>query len=394
MFQIPFLKTAQPTRLLFLIDFAFAVLSALGFDYYLRHKKKGRVLYPLMLVGFILLLLWLFVIGGYKSVVTLSAENIMVIKRNLYLPIILFSVLLFIFILKIFIKNKLISVSLVCMLLALSIFDLLRFSEKFTPFTDKSYLFPQTEALSFLKKDTSVYRIMSTDSQILPPNFSAIYQIQSLEGYDPLYLRRYGELIAAIERNKPDVHAPFGFNRIITPRNIDSRLIDMLGVKYVLSLSEINSSKYEKVFTEGQTKIYKNKEVFPRVFLVAGIKPVANEQEAINNLFDKQVDLKKIAVVEDWNNEITARTFTSGTANIFRYTENQIIISTNSQPSTSNAQLFLVLTDTFYPTWHAKVCLEGEKECKDAKIYRTNYNFRGIIIPQGKRTVVFYNTLL
>ena len=48
---------------------------------------------------------------------------------------------------------------------------------------------------------------------------------------------------------------------------------------------------------------------------------------------------------------------------------------------------FLVLTDSYYPTWHAAV--DGVEE----KIYRTDYNFRGIIIPAGKHKVEFHNSL-
>src|SRR3970040_2665599 len=38
--KIPFLSTAQPTRFIFIIDFALAVLSALGFDYLLKNTNK------------------------------------------------------------------------------------------------------------------------------------------------------------------------------------------------------------------------------------------------------------------------------------------------------------------------------------------------------------------
>ena len=87
---------------------------------------------------------------------------------------------------------------------------------------------------------------METDARILPPNFSIIHKIQSVDGYDPLYLQRYGELMAAIGRGKPDISSPFGFNRIITPQNYNSPLIDLLGVKYILTFEEIKEDGFEK----------------------------------------------------------------------------------------------------------------------------------------------------
>jgi hypothetical protein len=386
MLQLPFLRTAQPTRLLFLIDFSLAVLAALGLDSYL-HQKKKKMFLPIILLLVVVVLFWFFVLVGYKSISPELAENMLIAKRNLYLPTILLVAMLVIFIGNSIIKSRKFHIFSIVFLILLSIFDLLRFSEKFSPFTNKSYLFPQTAVLSFLQEDSSPYRIMSENSEILPPNFSIMYHIQSIDGYDPLYLLRYGELIAAIERNSPDIHAPFGFNRIITPHNIDSRLIDLLGVKYVLSLSEIHLPKYEKVFKESQTNIYRNKNVFPRAFFVKIVAASADKNESISKLFDNQINLRDVAVVENWdrNSNITS----SGSASVTEYSDNKVVINTENEGSA-----FLVLTDTFYPTWRAKVCSDAEKECHETKIYLTDYNFRGILVTGGKHTVIFYNSLL
>jgi len=221
---------------------------------------------------------------------------------------------------------------------------------------------------------------METDSRILPPNFSVTYHLQSLDGYDPLYLERYGELISAIERNKPDIHAPFGFDRIITPTNISSRLINLLGVKYVLSLTDIHQANLKKVFVEGQTNIYRNADAFSRVFLVNTIKKANNKNEAIALLFDKSINLHRTAIVEGWDSSRT--NFANGTVRVTKYQADSISITTRSSGGT-----FLVLTDTFYPTWH--VMVDG----RQVQIYRTDYDFRGVFIPKGDHTIVFADSL-
>jgi hypothetical protein len=141
-------------------------------------------------------------------------------------------------------------------LVLITVIDLFRFGWKFEPFTNKEYLFPSTSVMSFLQNQKGTFRVMATDSRILPPNFSIMYKLQTLDGYDPLYLQRYGELMAASGRGKPDISTPFGFNRIITPQDPISRTTDLLGVKYVLSLEKINSSKLKLVFTDGFVKVY------------------------------------------------------------------------------------------------------------------------------------------
>ena len=187
--SIPFLQTAQPTRLLFVVDFSLAVLAALGMDRFLKDKKG--IIFPVGFLGLIILSLWIFVAYGGKY---LSSENIIVAKNNLLLPTLIFSVVITIFLGYILFekKNKLIKATMIFSFIAITFFDLTRFGWKFNSFVRGDYIFPQTHSIDFLQKNIGNFRIMSVDSRILPPNFSAFYKIQSLDIYDPLYLLRYG----------------------------------------------------------------------------------------------------------------------------------------------------------------------------------------------------------
>ncbi|MBI2420760.1 MAG: YfhO family protein [Candidatus Levybacteria bacterium] len=220
--NIPFLSTAQPTRLLFIADFLLTVLVAFGFDYVIRYKKR-EIVYPLIFIILILLILWAFVIFGNGITKIVSAENMLVVRRNLVFPTLILIISAFLLLVSIRTSkiHKSFTVIIYAIIVTVTVFDLFRFGWKFIPFTDKNYLFPSTSTISFLQKNLGEFRIMSTDSRILPPNFSSIYRLKSIDGYDPLYLLRYGELIAASERNSPNIDPPFGFNRIITPQRYD-----------------------------------------------------------------------------------------------------------------------------------------------------------------------------
>ncbi len=385
--QIPFISTAQPTRLLFLTDFSLAVLAALGIDALMSYNKRRQIIYPLLLVGLILVGLWVFVFAGANLLHSISLENLNTAKRNLYFPTIIFVVTAVLLFSYVSLKNKAYRSLILVLLLIFTVGDLLRFTYKFTPFTPQKYLYPNTKAIDFLQKQKGQFRIMTTDDRILPPNFSIMYQLQTLDGYDPLYLLRYGELVTASERGRPDIKPPFGFNRIVTPHNFESNLVDLMNVRFVLSLSEIKSPKLEKVFEEGQTKIYKNNSAFQRAFLVKKIIAVSGKQNAINTLFNSEIDLKQTAIVENWNNKKTD--FAQGSVSIVEYKENNISVLVQSRQ-----EAFLVLVDTFYPTWSAQVCMSDDSSCKEAKIYLTDYNFRGIVIPKGVHKVIFKNSLL
>ena len=399
--KIPLLSTSQPTRLLFIVDFCLVILAALGLDFLLArlndiyHLGRKRVFAHLLIFGFIYGTLWGFVLLTPRIWPSASwIANLAVSKRNLILP----TAILGFFGSLVFITSEVaertsrrwrekivLGASLVVLLLV--IFDLLRFGWKFTPFTKKDWLFPSTKTIEFLKKDQTIFRFMTTDRRLFAPNFSIPYKLQTVEGYDPLYLRRYGELIAASERGKPNISPPFGFNRIITPHNYQSRLIDLLNVKYVLSLKDEDSAKLIKVFQEGQTRVYENKNAFSRAFMVYDYRLAQNKQEAIDLLMDEKIDLAKTAILEEepeaprrWADALLRGERNEGKSNvsIVKYTSNQIIIDVET-----DAPGILILTDSYYPGWKAKI--EGE----ETKIYRVDYNFRGIIIPEGSHEVVF-----
>jgi len=378
-FNLPFISTAQPTRLLFITDFSLAVLAALGLDYFIVFKNKKQILYIIGAAFLLFASLLFFVLIFHGNILTALELNIS--RQNLMLPVLLFVMVSAILLLIILYPRKKIIGFLIGLLILITLFDLFRFGWKFEPFTNKEYLYPSTSVISYLKNQQGVFRIISEDSRIFPPNFSAMYKLQTLDGYDPLYLQRYGELMAAVKRNKPDINPQFGFNRIITPQSLTSSIIDLLGTKYVLSLDNIKNSKLKLVFTDGIVKVYQNQLAFSRAFFVSNTLSVNSKQESIDALFNPNNSLRKTAVIENSQN-LSKNNWSTGTVSMVNYSDNSVILKTNN-----NGEGFLVLTDSYYPTWHAKI------DGRLTQIYLTDYNFRGIIIPKGEHTIEFYDTL-
>lgn len=375
---LPFVSSAQPTRLLSIVCFALAVLSAYGMDELMKKKISRSIKQWLLLIsavvvpGGVLAGLWALVILGSNIIPDLG-DNILVAKRNLIFPTLLFALSsLYVVFLAVFKQKKIVFGTFILIIFLVS-FDLFRFAWKFTPFTDSSYLFPMTKTLQFLQADKDIYRVAVADRRIMPPNFFTYYKIQTVEGYDPLYLESYAQYIVSLERGSTDVSRPYGFNRIITPHNFDSPLFDALNTKYVLSFDELDQDKFEKVFQEGQTKVFRNKQAYERVYFVENVVRVNSHQEAIDNLYKN--DLRKTAIVED----ITlVDSFSVGTAKITSYFPDKVIIETDN-----SGEGFLVLSDVYYPLWSAKV------DGKETRIYKVNSTFRGVKIADGKHTVEF-----
>ncbi|HVZ67433.1 MAG TPA: YfhO family protein [Patescibacteria group bacterium] len=379
--HIPFVNTSQPTRLLFIVCFSLSVLCGLGADYFMKEKKKNILVIAIFAVFFVSI--WVFIVGkGFNLV---EASNLIVAKKNLILPTLIFLLASVLFIFNYFISKKKygnFSNLVIYLLILISVFDLFRFGWKFESFTKSEYLFPSTKVLSFIQKDPDIFRVMSDNSEIFPPNFSIMYKIQTPDGYDPLYIKRYGELVAAYGRKKPDISAPFGFNRIITLQDYKTNLVDLLGVKYVLSKNQLLDPKLTNVYTDGTINVYKNSNALPRAFFVSTIVSASNDQNEIEKLIDTKDLLSNTAFVET-NDNLANKKINKGNAKIVTYSPNRVIINTDN-----SGDGFLVLTDAYYPTW--KVKIDGV----DKKIYITDYAFRGVFIPKGKHTVEFYNNLL
>jgi uncharacterized membrane protein YfhO len=372
---IPFVSTTQPSRLLFISDFSLAVLAAFGFDYLLKAKKYKF----LLIISFIFFLLYTCLWTVYPKLIA-EEVNVLIAKRNLYLPIFVLaagSVISLLIVYSNTHKYKHVKLLAVLLLLFVLVFDLMRFGLKFNTFSKKEWLFPSTAALEFLKKQEKPFRILSLDSRILPPNFSLLYHLETIEGYDPLYILRYGEYWAAVKRNRPDISS-FNFNRIITPQIYSSPFIDILNVKYIFSLSELNQPDLKLVFTEGQTRVYQNLNAFPRVFMVGNVILTKNKQDVVEKLFEFKDKLDRYAIIEGVDYPWISEGGDRAAAEIIKYEAQKVVVKTKS-----DKEKFLVLGDIYYPGWKASI--DGKK----TRILPTDFILRGIFVPAGDHTVEF-----
>ncbi len=374
--NIPIVQALQPTRLLVIVDFALSVLATYGLHNFMKSYDKDTI-YIVGSLTLILLLSWFYVLIGYRFLSPgITNSNVLVAQRNLVFPTLILIIGTILYTVTQVFKNKMIRLTSVGCIVVVVVLDLLRFGWKFTPFTSIDFFFPRTKALAFLQQQQQPFRIMSLDDRILPPNTSSYYDLESIEGYDPLYLKRYEEFIAAIARNKPNINQPFGFNRIITIHNVDSPLLPLLNVRYILTLSDINRQGFVKVFQERETRVYEYKDSLPRVYFAKRVMKATDKQQVLEKLFSTSFNPKEDAVIESTQPDIKEAEIAHDTVNLEFYNEASLIIRTES-----TRQRFLVVGNTYYPGWTATI--DGIK----TPIYRTNYIFQGVVVPAGIHTI-------
>lgn len=379
-FSVPFFSTLQPSRIMSLTVFCLSVLAGLGYDYLMKHNISKPTLWGILtfpLIG--MMLLWVAVLFPKTFFPEATLTLMDVSKRNLILPTVFFILSGLLVSAIVYLKKYFLNIHsyLFFIVIGFIFLDLFRFAVKFTPFTDRGLLYPNSSTINYLQEHSGYHRFMATDRRILPPNVSTFYKLLGVEGYDPLYLSRYGEYVAAWTRGNGDI-SPAPFNRILTPTQFDSVLARLAGVKYVLSLTDLVHPRLKLVHEEGVTRIYENEDVLPRAFLVAEIRKFKDRMSVMNELFAHAGDVRSVAFTEVDLYVKPGPLHQDESAQITSYKENQVIIKTHAQQ-----ERLLVLTDVYYPDW--RVYIDGQP----SEIFPVDFLFRGVVVPPGLHTVEY-----
>ena len=256
--NIPIWSDLQPTRLGYLITFGLSILAAVGLQNLIISFNKSFKNTMVIITGLGAVFLTLLI---YSS--KFSSVDKIVSQRNLIWPVLIWGLFILSYALLFFVKRFNLATARLnlmgFMFIGIAIVDLFRFGWKFTPFSPKEYLYPITPAIKFLQDNMRENdRYMTLDRRILPPNANIIYKLKSIEGYDPIYSKVYAHLITEMETGRNEVE-PAGFGRIIRPTNYKSPVAELLGVRYLLSLADLEEKGWAKVFQEGETKIYERR---------------------------------------------------------------------------------------------------------------------------------------
>lgn len=379
--KIPVISTSAFSRIIVLFSFCFAVLAGLGFDELktaLTKKKNPRtIVICLCLSAVFLVAVWALLFFG-KS---LPDQWLIVAKRNFVLPSVLFLGGAFLILLALKFK-RLMLLALFYLLLAIS-FDSLRFAQKWMPFDDKKLVYPQVAVIKAIKQNIGQGRIFGN----LGAEVLSYYGFLGIEGYDPLYLARYGEFIRGSQGNGK-LSAERSVVRLPRRAPFTDRVLDLLGVSLVFQpIADTNQGwaypvwakqdRYDLVYQDDKFQLYKNKKALPRVSLFYDYDVIKNDNEILQTLYNQNFDFRKTLILEN-DPGIKLSSPGTGEAKIISYSPDEIIVDVLTK---SPALLFLA--DNYYPTWKAEV------NGKETDIFRTDYTFRSVLVPQGASKVRF-----
>jgi hypothetical protein len=174
-------------------------------------------------VGAFFVVLWIGTFGG-----VLPIEKIVIAKRNLLFSTGIICMGVGIILANLYIQSSKIKMGLLIVLLLVGSVDSFRFSQKWTPFENKSNLYPAVPVLTAIQKHIGYGRIFGS----LGNETSSYYGFSSLEGYDPLYIGRYGEFIRAADKPDPNELVRSVVTIPVRGKNTD-KLLNFLGVSII-----------------------------------------------------------------------------------------------------------------------------------------------------------------
>ena len=274
--------------------------------------------------------------------------------------------------------------------------------------------FRETKIVETISLDKGSFRIFSTaktislDTPILVgnaipfdlikekhlPSFNMIFRIHDIWGLDVVRLKRTDDLYKLW---------------IATPSISASNLIDLYGMKYVVSVTPIEGDpKFELIYArldglegnqedllkQNTIKLYRNKSSLQRAWLVRDFK-VMDSKEMLLMMIGKDFRPDREVLLEEG-----PPNFPPLPAGLPRFVERgrgerdgvrgngevEFISESNNKLSLkveAETESILVLSDTYYPGW--KVFVNGKEE----KILRANYNFRAVPLSKGIHQIEF-----
>jgi O-antigen/teichoic acid export membrane protein len=266
--------------------------------------------------------------------------------------------------------------------------DLVAFGAGFNPAVDPKLLDYTPPVVEFLRQDTSLWRYATFTppgtTKTMNANSGMLYDLQTIAGYDSIFPAQYANYMALIEPQDELL-----YNRIASLRTwsaLDSPLLDMLNVKYILTEVEIpNPAKYRLVYQDRAVRVYENLGALPRAFTLPARAALSAEDvaEAL-----RTYDVHHYVVLDATCGPAAPSPQPADPVpqTVTRYTLNEVWVDV-SVPEPA----WLVLGDSHFPGWRAFIRPRGAGEDaeRETTVCRANGNFRAVLVEAGEWTVRF-----
>lgn len=262
-------------------------------------------------------------------------------------------------------------------LIAIVLLSDLRFDSRFIGTADQNKIFSPSAMSTFFKGQEGKFRVHhfeKHDESMLPYN-----RVEVVVGYHGNQVTWYDDLIGGLSL------ANVGSAR--AGRAPNPNVMNLLGMKYLVMNAQrklpptyFGDRPISAVAAYGQLQVLQNDNAFPRVYLAGSYRLFDNRKAVYPAVVAGEDDLRHVAYLEKAPSlEPLADSTGSDSAWIISYEPERIVVGISAA-----SNKLLVLTDTYYDAWHARV--DGQP----SEILRTYGALRAVAIPAGASEVEFW----
>jgi hypothetical protein len=408
-------KFRGPSMFFFLVSFGVSVLAGFGAEALLeirksknQEDKRKPILYLYTILGFILFVALIVMIGdssilgwmkshfvsvwsglltryNIQQKIYLMQQNFPNFKKSLWISL-LFFVVNGVLILA-FLKKKINSQIVFPGLALLLLIDIWSIDKKYLSSVSRpEEYYAADDVTKFVKSKKNLFRVFPFNYEgRSQDSYFQFHEIENVGGYGPNPPGRYQEFIGA------------GVSVMFNPEHLVRYpyLLSMLNVKYIIGprlpedLSGYDDrvkriiheykdfySNFELAFMGREYQVLENRDFLPRFSLIHDYSVADSAGEALNKILLPGFEPGDIVFLEE-EPEISLSKNT-GELNIIENVLNEKILNVKTGKSA-----FLIVRENYHPDW--KCYVDGKKE----EIYRANYIFYGVFIPEGEHEVRF-----
>jgi hypothetical protein len=204
-----------------------------------------------------------------------------------------------------------------------------------------------------------------------------VYGVEDINGFNSLQTRRYTDYLFGPDEGDVS-YGIFGNDRLLRP---ESPILSSLNVRYLLVQPGVPlrvGSGYRRVWESAEVIVYENTLAYPRAFFADAVRGMTDASAVRDAVTADGFDGRRLAIVETGNPPALPAPAGQDTVTLVAQSVNRIAFA-----CTTATPRFLVVSEMYFPGWQATV------DGAPTPIYRTNYLFRGIVVPAGRHTVTF-----
>jgi len=218
-------------------------------------------------------------------------------------------------------------------------------------------------------------------ASVLVNNRGISFNLDDIQGYNPVQIRRYVTYFRYLNNQSQSYHTSN-----VLENGIDSPLLNMLNVRYIVAPAQIPpgrpdlihlTQRYRTVYLDDTSRILENPDALPRTWIVHEAVKTRTGQ-ILPQFVDASVDPGSTVLIDSEVPALDAAVpGVAETVEIVHTSNDEIRLRVNAA-----SRGMVILSEIWDPGW--TVTVDGN----EAKIYRADFLFRGVVVDQGAHEIV------